>query len=34
MLHISDNSQANVIEALNSTLRCLDDVLNIFLYKW
>ena len=29
MLSLSDNNQANVIEAFNSTSRYLDDLLNI-----
>ena len=29
MLSLSDNNHADVVEALNSTYRCLDDLLNI-----
>ena len=29
MLSLSDNNQADVVEAINSTLRYLDDLLNI-----
>ena len=29
MLSLSDNNQADVVEALNSTSRYLDDLLNI-----
>ena len=29
MLSLSDNNQADTIEAFNSTFRCLDDLLNI-----
>ena len=29
MLSLSDNNQTDIIEALNSTSRCLDDLLNI-----
>ena len=29
MLSLSDNNQADIIEALNSTSRYLDDLLNI-----
>ena len=29
MLSLSDDSQSEVIEAFNSTSRCLDDLLNI-----
>ena len=29
MLSLSDNNQANIIEAFNSTSRYLDDLLNI-----
>ena len=38
MLSLSDNYQADVVEAFNSTPRYLDDLLNIdnpyFLNKW
>ena len=37
MLSLSDNNQADIIEAFNSTSRYLDDLLNIdnpFLNKW
>ena len=29
MLSLSDNNQADIIEAFNSTSRCFDDLLNI-----
>ena len=29
MLSLSDNNQTDIIEAFNSTSRCLDDLLNI-----
>ena len=29
MLSLSDNNQADVVEAFNSTSKCLDDLLNI-----
>ena len=29
MMSLSDNNQADVVEAFNSTLRYLDDLLNI-----
>ena len=29
MLSLSDNNQADIVETLNSTLRYLDDLLNI-----
>ena len=29
MLSLFDNNNADVVEALNSTYRCLDDLLNI-----
>ena len=28
-LSFSDNNRANIVEAINSTIRCLDDLLNI-----
>ena len=37
MLSLSDNNQTDIIEAFNSTSRCLDDLLNIdnpYLDKW
>ena len=37
MLSLSDNNQADIIEAFNSTSRYLDDLLNIdnpLLNKW
>ena len=37
MLSLSDNNQADIVEAFNSTSRYLDDLLNIdnpFLHKW
>ena len=37
MLSLSDNNQADIIEAFNSTSRYLDDLLNmiiLILNKW
>ena len=37
MLSLSDNIQTDIIEALNSTFRYLDDLLNIdnpYFNKW
>ena len=37
MLSLSDNNQADIIEAFNSTSKYLDDLLNIdnpYLNKW
>ena len=30
MVSLSDDEQADIIDALNTTSRCLDDILNIY----